>query len=246
MRRLMPGRQTSQWLNSGHGRAVDFQGYIPQTVVRGRRQRRSVERARLARPGQFVHVRVTGMEATALRRPFSICGVEDNRLSLLYKTVGRGTEQLSRLRPDDAVSVMGPLGNGFPLSTEGQTPVLVAGGYGVAPLAFLARRLPSRGVALIGGRTADDILCTSDFETLGWEVRIATMDGSRGADGKPVEMQNGYASATGLQYVPSSKASRQGAAPPAETAPRRRRSARQESPQATPSADIAAAARSIL
>jgi dihydroorotate dehydrogenase electron transfer subunit len=136
-----------------------------------------------ARPGQFVHVRIAGLEQAALRRPFSIYQAGDGRLSILYKTVGRGTEQLNRLRPGDRLSVMGPLGNGFPLETQGRVPLLVAGGYGVAPLSFLASRLPRKGVLLVGGRTAADILCTEDFTALGWDVAVATMDGSRGVKG---------------------------------------------------------------
>jgi len=139
--------------------------------------------ARAAQPGQFVHLRVSGLETSALRRPFSIYRAEGDLLFLLYKTVGRGTEQLNRLRAGDTFALMGPLGNGFPLDTGGRTPILVAGGYGVAPLAFLASRLPARGVVLIGGRTAADILCEDDFTALGWEVRTATLDGSRGENG---------------------------------------------------------------
>ena len=140
--------------------------------------------ARAARPGQFVHVRVTGLEPAALRRPFSLYDAAGDTLSLLYKTVGRGTAQLARLAPGDAVGVLGPLGNGFPPPDDGTRPVLVAGGYGVAPLAFLARRLaPQRGILFDGGRTAADVLCLDDFAALGWETRVATEDGSRGARG---------------------------------------------------------------
>ncbi len=135
-----------------------------------------------ARPGQFVHVRVPHLESAALRRPFSLYGAEGGVLRLLYKTVGRGTEQLSRLEPGERVQIIGPLGNGFPLEPQG-VPVLVAGGYGVAPLAFLAGRLPVRGVVLAGGRGADDVLAMETFTELGWRVRVATQDGSRGERG---------------------------------------------------------------
>jgi dihydroorotate dehydrogenase electron transfer subunit len=138
--------------------------------------------AQAARPGQFVHLRVPGLETVALRRPFSIFGAEGPVLKILYKTVGRGTEQMNRLAPGDAVQVIGPLGNGFPLEPRG-TPVLVAGGYGVAPLCFLAGRLAGKGVALIGGRTAEDVLAVEAFERLGWRVAVATEDGSLGETG---------------------------------------------------------------
>lgn len=138
--------------------------------------------AEAALPGQFVHVRVPGLEPVALRRPFSIFGAQGTLLKLLYKTVGRGTAQMNRLAPGDPLQVIGPLGNGFPLTPQG-SPLLVAGGYGVAPLSFLAGRLPVKGIALIGGRTADDVLAVADFERLGWTVRVATQDGSLGEAG---------------------------------------------------------------
>lgn len=135
-----------------------------------------------ARPGQFVHVRVSGLDAVSLRRPFSVFGAADGVLKIMYKAVGRGTEVMTRLRPGDEVQVIGPLGNGFPLEPKG-FPVLVAGGYGVAPLCFLAGRLPRRGVVLVGGRGADDILACEAFERLGWAFRVATQDGTLGRQG---------------------------------------------------------------
>ena len=149
--------------------------------------------AHAARPGQFVHIRVTGLETAALRRPFSIYEAENNRLAILYKTVGRGTDRLSRLRPGDTLNVLGPLGNGFPLTASGPS-LLVAGGYGVAPLVFLARHLPAKGLALIGGRTTEDVLCAENFEALGWEVRSATMDGSRGTRGMVSDLLDAWIS----------------------------------------------------
>lgn len=140
------------------------------------------ELAGQALPGQFVHVRVPGLEQVSLRRPFSIFGAQDGVLKILYKTVGRGTAQMNRLVPGDVLQVIGPLGNGFPLEPKG-VPVLVAGGYGVAPLCFLAGRLARKGVVLAGGRTADDVLSIEEFERLGWQVRVATQDGSRGEQG---------------------------------------------------------------
>lgn len=156
-----------------------------RTLTGGYRVLRIVapELAAAARPGQFVHARVPGLDAAALRRPFSIYAAADGVVALLYKTVGRGTERLAQIAPGTPLSLLGPLGNGFPLDTAGRTPLLVAGGYGVAPLSFLAARLPRRGTALLGGRGAEDILCAEDFEALGWQVEIATQDGSRGTRG---------------------------------------------------------------
>ena len=141
-----------------------------------------------AQPGQFVHVRVPGLEASALRRPFSIFNAEGGRLELLYKTVGRGTAALNAVKPGDEVSVMGSLGHGFPLKCDGAA-LLVGGGFGVAPLYFLARRLleaqsrPTSLVLFVGGRTKADLLALDRFAALGVEVRAATNDGSAGVKG---------------------------------------------------------------
>ena len=143
-----------------------------------------------ATPGQFVHLRVPSLEKSALRRPFSIFNAEGDRLELLYKTVGRGTAALNEVKPGDEVEVMGPLGHGFPLTCAGEA-LLVGGGYGVAPLYFLARRLLASGVQTIpaihlfvGGRTKNDLLALDRFEALGGvKVHLATNDGSAGAKG---------------------------------------------------------------
>lgn len=136
-----------------------------------------------AAPGQFVHLRVPRLDGSVLRRPFSIYRAGDGRLAILYKTVGRGTQAMEAIVRGDTVDIMGPLGNGFPRDIDGGHPVLVAGGYGVAPLSFLARTMTVRGSVFIGGASARDILCTGDFESLGWPVHITTEDGSRGVRG---------------------------------------------------------------
>ena len=91
-------------------------------------------------PGQFVHVRVPALETSALRRPFSVFDAAQGRVTVLYKTVGRGTSALNGVKPGDEVKVLGPLGHGFPVECDGAA-LLVGGGYGVAPLHFLARAL---------------------------------------------------------------------------------------------------------
>lgn len=139
--------------------------------------------AAAAVPGQFVHLRVPGLDDRVLRRPFSIYRVKGDELLLLYKTVGTGTRAMNALKAGDALSVMGPLGRGFPLDRPGSVPLLVGGGYGAAPLSFLAERLPRPGVVFLGGRRAADVLCLDDFKRLGWEAKIATEDGSLGEKG---------------------------------------------------------------
>jgi len=135
------------------------------------------------RPGQFVHLRVPTLPDTALRRPFSICLASEGTIHILYKEVGIGTAALAALPEGTTVSLIGPLGNGFPVPAADALPLLVGGGYGVAPLLFLATSLKRPGILFVGGRTAADILLTDEFTALGWEVQIATEDGSRGTTG---------------------------------------------------------------
>ena len=140
--------------------------------------------ASAAVPGQFVHLRVPGLEGSVLRRPFSIFHADARGFRLLYKQVGKGTREMAAMPAGRTVSLIGPLGNGFPLPPAGSLPVLVAGGYGVAPLYFLATRARCPGILFVGGRTAADILCVAEFRDLGWEVRVTTEDGSAGMKGR--------------------------------------------------------------
>jgi len=140
-------------------------------------------------PGQFVHVKVPALEGTALRRPFSVFDAADGRVTVLYKVVGRGTEALARVEPGATVEVMGPLGYGFPVACDG-VPLLVGGGFGVAPLHFLAKRQVAAGLKpelYVGGRTKDDLLALDRFAALGVETHTATNDGSAGVKGFAVD-----------------------------------------------------------
>lgn len=140
-------------------------------------------------PGQFVHVKVPRLDDAALRRPFSVfdADAEAGTLTVLYKIVGRGTEALAKESVGAEVEVIGPLGFGFPVKCEG-VPLLVGGGYGVAPLYFLAKRMLEKGdiqkpKLFVGGRTKDDLLAVEKFRELGIEVFTATNDGSEGVKG---------------------------------------------------------------
>jgi len=139
--------------------------------------------APLVRPGQFVHLRVPRLEHCLLRRPFSVFLADQDSLTILYKAVGTGTQQLAQVEAGEAVSLLGPLGNGFPEPQGDHIPLLVAGGYGVAPLYLLASRMERNGVIFIGARSQADILCDGEFEALGWDLQITTEDGSRGTQG---------------------------------------------------------------
>ena len=147
-----------------------------------------------AEPGQFVMVRVAGGIDPLLRRPLAVFdlgmhetgGVPQVWFEMLYKVVGKGTALLSTLRGGSAVDILGPLGTGFDMGSDDEEKLLVGGGIGLAPLYVLAKELVARKAKVrlfAGGRTKDDILCTTEFERLGVECYTATEDGSLGAQG---------------------------------------------------------------
>ena len=145
---------------------------------------RAPEIAPLIQPGQFAHVRILPLKDALLRRPFSIFQVTGDTFSILYKTVGKGTDVLSRMRAGEELSVIAPLGHGFTVPKVGEeTPLLIAGGYGMAAMFLLAQRSPQKGIVFVGGRKRVDILCEKEFAAIGWDVRVATEDGSHGEKG---------------------------------------------------------------
>ena len=134
-------------------------------------------------PGQFVNI---ALEGKFLRRPISVCDYDAGRLTLIYKVVGEGTAQMSRMTPGMELDLLTGLGNGFTPKEESQRPLLVGGGVGVPPLYHLARRLLAAGKpveVVLGFNTAREVFYEEEFRALGCSVTVATADGSRGVKG---------------------------------------------------------------
>ena len=134
-------------------------------------------------PGQFINIKLDGLY---LRRPISVCDLDGDRLTIIYKVVGRGTEQLARMKPSETLDTLSGLGNGYDLSCAGERPVLIGGGVGVPPMYLLARALLGQGrkvTVCLGFNTADEIFYADEFRALGCDVRVATVDGSFGTKG---------------------------------------------------------------
>jgi dihydroorotate dehydrogenase electron transfer subunit len=139
--------------------------------------------AEITRPGQFVNLRLDGLY---LRRPISVCDLEGEKLTLVFKLVGKGTLQLSKMLPGQTISILTGLGNGYQTELSGSRPLLVGGGVGVPPLYLLAKRLLAEGkqlTVILGFNTAAEIFYENEFQNLGCEVRVTTADGSRGVRG---------------------------------------------------------------
>ncbi|MCL2337675.1 MAG: dihydroorotate dehydrogenase electron transfer subunit [Firmicutes bacterium] len=157
--------------------------------------------AQEARPGQFLHLHCASGQDPLLRRPISIHGVnrQTGRVLVMFQLAGRGTALLAERR-DGLLEVMGPLGHGFTLVRAGQTGptagsgkgkiIVLGGGIGAAPLFFLLQELAAANGheappvrVLLGARSAAQLLTVEPAATLGYQVQIATDDGSAGLHG---------------------------------------------------------------
>lgn len=149
--------------------------------------------SREARPGQFVHIRVSSGFDPLLRRPFSIHDVDEasGEVDVLFQVIGPGTRILASKKRGERLDVLGPLGRGFTLRSDRRKSVIVAGGIGIAPFPLLIQQLmdmhPSVMV-LAGWRTGDAVVAIDSIERLGVSVEIATEDGSRGYEGTVVDL----------------------------------------------------------
>ncbi len=134
-------------------------------------------------PGQFVNIAIEG---SYLRRPISVCDVDSKTLTIIYKVVGHGTEKMSCMAPGTELDILTGLGNGFNTAAACQKPLLVGGGVGVPPLYNLCRELLALGkkpTVLLGFNTLAEIFLAEEFEALGVDVVITTVDGSKGTQG---------------------------------------------------------------
>ena len=133
-------------------------------------------------PGQFVNIQLDGL---FLRRPISVCDVEGDVLTIIYKVVGKGTRAMSQMQSGE-LDVLTGLGNGYDLSLCGEKPVLLGGGVGVPPMYLLAKRLVAQGktpTVILGFNKAQEVFYKEEFKTLGCEVFVTTVDGSYGIKG---------------------------------------------------------------
>ncbi|MDD6573074.1 MAG: dihydroorotate dehydrogenase electron transfer subunit [Thermoflexaceae bacterium] len=134
-----------------------------------------------AKPGQFVSV-YSNDGSRLLPRPISICETDGNNLRMVYRVVGKGTEEFSGYKAGDTLDVLGPLGNGYTLDTR--KAILLGGGIGIPPMLELAKRLNCQKSIVLGYR--DVLFLNEEFEPFG-DVYIATEDGSAGTRGNVLD-----------------------------------------------------------
>ncbi|MEX2324528.1 MAG: dihydroorotate dehydrogenase electron transfer subunit [Nitriliruptoraceae bacterium] len=161
-----------------------------------------------ARPGQFLNIAV-GAPGTLLRRPFSIArvsrqGAAAGTIDVVFDAHGPGTEWLTHVELHDFIDVIGPLGNGFPLPQRKVSCLLVGGGYGAAPLFYLARELTDRQFRvdmIVGAATGDRLLSPLETKSLSVTASFTTEDGSYGHRGRVTDVMDDVISSTNTGVV---------------------------------------------
>ena len=134
-------------------------------------------------PGQFVNIK---LEGKFLRRPISVNDCVDGLLTIIYKVVGEGTAQMSKMQAGEKLDILTGLGNGYDLTDAGEHPVLLGGGVGVPPLYMLAKQLIAAGKrvsVVLGFNKASEVFYADEFAALGADVTVTTVDGSMGVKG---------------------------------------------------------------
>ena len=137
----------------------------------------------ITRSGQFINIE---LEGKFLRRPISVSDYDATTVTIIYKVVGSGTEQMRGMQAGEKLDILTGLGNGFNTENEAKNPLLVGGGVGVPPLYNLAKRLLAEGkkpMVILGFNTKSEIFYEEEFKALGVDVYCSTADGSHGVKG---------------------------------------------------------------
>lgn len=133
--------------------------------------------------GEFINIELSGK---FLRRPISIADYDERTITIIYKVVGRGTEQMKGMQAGEVLDILTGLGNGFSTDNDAKRPLLVGGGVGVPPMYNLCKRLLGEGkrpIVILGFNTAAEIFYAEEFRALGVDVYVSTADGSEGTKG---------------------------------------------------------------
>ena len=140
-----------------------------------------------AKPGQFISV-YSNDKSRVLPRPISICEIdrEKGTLRIVYRVVGKGTEEFSKAEAGDSFEILGPLGNGFPIEeAKGKKVLMIGGGIGVPPMIQTAKEIEGEAIIVSGYRN-QDLFLKEELESAG-TLFIATEDGSVGTKGNVVD-----------------------------------------------------------
>jgi len=165
-------------MKQGYFEIIENTNLVPNVY----RMRLQGDTSAITTPGQFVNIKLDGM---FLRRPISVCDVQGDVLTIIYKVVGKGTEAMSKMEKG-TLDILTGLGNGYDLSVTGEKPVLLGGGVGVPPMYLLCKRLIAEGkqpTVILGFNKCEEVFYEEEFKALGCTVLVTTVDGSYGIKG---------------------------------------------------------------
>lgn len=145
-------------------------------------------------PGQFYMIEVNRGNDPLLKRAFSLFRRTPDGFQLLYRIQGRGTALLREMKRDDAVSVLGPLGSHYPLPSEEQLPLVIAGGIGIASVFPFLLAHQKKAAVFYGARSAADLFLLDELRNIAKEVYISSDDGTLGEKGTVVARLDRYLS----------------------------------------------------
>lgn len=152
-----------------------------------------VEQVREPVPGQFYMIETGSSYDPLLKRPFSYLRRTPEGIQFLYSIRGKGTILMRDFQPGKNVRAIGPLGNGYPKAGTRNTPVLIAGGTGVASIFSLAAQLPRKAYILYGARCSEDLILLNEVKGLEQRNIVCidcTDDGSCGLKGTVIDALN--------------------------------------------------------
>lgn len=138
-------------------------------------------------PGQFINIEI---ERFYLRRPISICDLDNSTIKIIYKVVGSGTREMSYIKQGEVLDILTGLGNGFSIKEGVKDPIVIGGGIGVPPMYALAKFLIKHGITprvVLGFSCKENIVLEEEFKALGCDVKVTTIDGSYGIKGNVLE-----------------------------------------------------------
>jgi dihydroorotate dehydrogenase electron transfer subunit len=172
-----------------HGEILGGEKYHSLTIV-------SPEIGELARPGQFINIKLRDDSSQILRRPFSVYRMHKrggwaSTLEIVFDIRGQGTAHIASLRSHAIIDIVGPVGRGFVMPQRRAHCLLVGGGIGAAPLFFLADELRNEGHRvdfILGARTAGLLLNPIDVRRLASVYSMTTEDGSSGERGRVTDV----------------------------------------------------------
>ncbi len=154
-------------------------------------------------PGQFYMIGTEDSHDPLLKRPFSIFKKAKSEIQFLYRIKGKGTEKMRQMKNGEMISLIGPLGRGYPMPDKNMKPVIIAGGIGIASVFPLIQKLKDDACLIYGGRKSDELLMHDELKVLCKDLFISTDDGSAGKKGTVVDALNDF-----LASQPSALSSR--------------------------------------